>query len=104
MLNLTMFYDNNSFKKSVQHGMDIVNNTNFKKHEHERMQAISSFKIGNIIEDNNNNGMLAIITSIEKDNIIAIPLTWYNKNGKIKKQYKNHGGYFFNPCHVTIVK
>ena len=97
----SFYYNHSMMLEDVKKGMRIIENTNFQAYENQRMQALKKFAIGNIINDN---GMLARITGIDKDTIIAIPLSWYTKSGKLKKQYVNNGGYFFNPCHVELVK
>lgn len=100
-MKITDFYNHNNFKKSVQAGDKIINNTNFSKYEFDRLQAIKNFKIGDIIKDN---GKLAKITDIKQDTIIATPLNWFTSTGKLKKAYKNNGGQFFNPCHVQLIR
>lgn len=100
-MDIAQFYNHNNFMDSVKQGDEIINNTDFNMYYNNRLQANTQFKIDDIIDDN---GMLAKIVKIDNDTIIAKPLSWYSKNGKIKKAYINNGGLFFNPCHVTIVK
>ena len=100
MLQLSKFYNHNSFKKSVAEGTKIIANTDFKKYKNQRINAITNFNVNDIINDN---GSLAKIINIIDDTIVAIPLSFFTKTGKLKKQYSNHGGYFYNPCLVQKI-
>ena len=101
MMELTDLYNHKNFIKSVEIGDKLVDATDFDKYKSQRLQMIKNFKIGDIIKDNSKK---AKIVAIEDDIIIAIPLSWYTRKGKIKKIYTDTNGEFFNPCHVELIK
>lgn len=97
-IDITLFYNHEKFLKSAEHGMRIIQNTDFTKYENARLQAIKNFNIGDFIQCNN--GMQAIICKIDKDILIIANLLNFTKNGKFKK---NCFTTFENPCHVSKI-
>lgn len=100
-MDIQNFYNHENFIDSVKQGEKILNNTNFAEYEKQRKQACNGFNVGDIVD---NNGMQAVIVGIDKNILIIKPCGWFTSKGKIRKQYKEHGGYFANPCHVSKVK
>ena len=97
-IDITLFYNHDNFIKSAQHGMRIIENTNFAKYEHARVEAIKKYKKNMIIKDNIN--QLYKIFEVEHDNLKAIPMAYYTKHGKLKKNYNIKN---INPCHVVEI-
>ena len=87
--NLTDVYNHESFMKDVREGNKIVNSTNFKKYELERVKASKKYKVGDIVRGGYK------ITKIEKDGTLVIQEI--TKTGKFKK---NSVGTFVNPIHL----
>lgn len=97
-IDMTLFYNHDKFLKSASHGMRIIENTNFQKYEHARIEAVKKYKKNMIIKDNIN--QLYKILEVEHDNLKAIPMIYYTQHGKLKKNYNIKN---INPCHVIEV-
>lgn len=48
-INLYDFYNHNKAKKDAKEGNEIINNTDFKKCERDRIEEAKNYKIGDII-------------------------------------------------------
>ncbi len=87
--NLTDFYNHAKLMEDVREGNKIINSTNFKKYELERVKVSKKYKVGDIVRGSYK------ITKIEKDGTLVIQEI--TKTGKFKK---NSVGTFVNPIHL----